>query len=679
MPVQLVKLLDQINVTVVPGGIVPKGEYAAGTDYAVGDIVSYLGTSYVMYTNAAAGTAPTDTDYWQILAEKGETGAAGADGDAATITIGTVTTVAFGAGSTVTDVGDPGAAEFNFELESGEKGEKGDSSTITVGTVAAVAYGTPPTVTDVGAPGAAEFNFEFPMGQTGDDGDSSYCYIAYASAADGTDFTLTFDANLDYIAILTTDTAIPAPAVGDFAGLWKKYKGADGSDGEDGAVSGLRLWFDNSDSDMNLPTKVYTDLTWTNSGSNDYVETAGGNFVTDGWVAGRKLKVTGASVSGNNRTSSIKTVTASRITFTSAEVITSDSDAGISVTFASARETLTRLPVTGTEIDEGIALVLADGAVSIDNYCSVSGVPGVAAIPAGLWTLSGMFWVSAAGPRVTTVKFVVRTIAEDGTITEHGSPSSTATITATSNATATRLTMNWVNGADIPILTTDRLIIRVQFNANDSTSRTAHFIYQGTTRPAYLDTTFNVTAPKGEDGASAFVYIAYASADDGTDFTTTFNAALNYIAILSTDTEIVAPAVGDFAGLWKNYKGATGAAGAAGASGLNSKSFVITSPTAASDSPVWRAPVAITITAVHVLCVGGTNIVGQLWEYDANGANGAAVDSSDITATAGTNADDDGTLSNASVDAGDYVGWATTSVSGAVTKVIVTFEYSIPS
>ncbi len=109
-----------------------------------------------------------------------------------------------------------------------------------------------------------------------------------------------------------------------------------------------------------------------------------------------------------------------------------------------------------------------------------------------------------------------------------------------------------------------------------------------------------------------------------------------------------------------------------------SKSFVITSPTAASDSPVWRAPAAITITAVHVLCIDGTNIVGQLWEYDANGANGATVDASDITGTAGTNVNDDGALSNAGIAAGNYLGWKTTSVDGAVTRVIITFDYTVP-
>jgi hypothetical protein len=106
-----------------------------------------------------------------------------------------------------------------------------------------------------------------------------------------------------------------------------------------------------------------------------------------------------------------------------------------------------------------------------------------------------------------------------------------------------------------------------------------------------------------------------------------------------------------------------------------SKSFMISSPTADAHSPLWRVPVSITITHIHVLCIGGTNIVGQLWEYDANGANGATVDG-DITAPAGTNTDDDGAISNPSIAAGNYLGWKTTSVSGTPTRVIVTFEYT---
>ncbi len=71
------------------------------------------------------------------------------------------------------------------------------------------------------------------------------------------------------------------------------------------------------------------------------------------------------------------------------------------------------------------------------------------------------------------------------------------------------------------------------------------------------------TGSTGAAGASAYNYIAYSSTDDGTGFTSTFNSALNYIAVKSTTSPIVTPQASDFAGLWKNYKGATGDAGAA--------------------------------------------------------------------------------------------------------------------
>ncbi len=71
-------------------------------------------------------------------------------------------------------------------------------------------------------------------GGQGNDGEDAYCYIAYASDANGTDFTMVFNPDLDYIAIKSTNTAIPAPAVGDFAGLWKNYKGNTGEPGAPG-------------------------------------------------------------------------------------------------------------------------------------------------------------------------------------------------------------------------------------------------------------------------------------------------------------------------------------------------------------------------------------------------------------------------------------------------------------
>ena len=71
-------------------------------------------------------------------------------------------------------------------------------------------------------------------GTPGADGDSAYLYIAYASDASGTGFTMTFNAALDYIAVKNTTTAISSPVAGDFAGLWKNYKGTKGDKGDQG-------------------------------------------------------------------------------------------------------------------------------------------------------------------------------------------------------------------------------------------------------------------------------------------------------------------------------------------------------------------------------------------------------------------------------------------------------------
>jgi hypothetical protein len=109
-----------------------------------------------------------------------------------------------------------------------------------------------------------------------------------------------------------------------------------------------------------------------------------------------------------------------------------------------------------------------------------------------------------------------------------------------------------------------------------------------------------------------------------------------------------------------------------------SKSFTVTGVTSSGDfGSIWRTPHAITIRNVSVLAIGGTNVVGQLDKCDANGANCVTVDSSDITATAGTTAFDDGSFSAGSVTAGSWIGWHTTSVSGTNTRLSITYDYTV--
>lgn len=121
---KLVKLIDPIQMY-IDGTFNPMGAYDNGTDYAVGDMVSYNGSSYIMYNNGPAGTLPTDTSYWGLVAAKGNAGANGSDGDAATIAVGTVDTVSPGDPATVTNSGTSSAAVFDFEIPQGDPGANG--------------------------------------------------------------------------------------------------------------------------------------------------------------------------------------------------------------------------------------------------------------------------------------------------------------------------------------------------------------------------------------------------------------------------------------------------------------------------------------------------------------------------------------------------------------------------
>ena len=77
---------------------------------------------------------------------------------------------------------------------------------------------------------------------------------------------------------------------------------------------------------------------------------------------------------------------------------------------------------------------------------------------------------------------------------------------------------------------------------------------------------------------------------------------------------------------------------------------------------------------IDYLCVGGTNWVGQVQEADANGLNPVDTQTTDTTATAGTN-EPVTSFSNASLAAGAYLKLKSTSISGTPTSLVVTIQY----
>ena len=115
----------------------------------------------------------------------GSPGAKGADGEAATITVGTTTTGAPGTDASVTNVGNTSEAIFNFSIPRGEKGETGQNgadstvpgpdgtaATVDVGTTTTIATGLSAEVSNSGTTSAAVFDFKIPQGPKGETGES---------------------------------------------------------------------------------------------------------------------------------------------------------------------------------------------------------------------------------------------------------------------------------------------------------------------------------------------------------------------------------------------------------------------------------------------------------------------------------------------------------------------------
>lgn len=103
--------------------------------------------------------------------------------------------------------------------------------------------------------------------------------------------------------------------------------------------------------------------------------------------------------------------------------------------------------------------------------------------------------------------------------------------------------------------------------------------------------------------------------------------------------------------------------------------FFLEAPTATDDFPVLRVDKAMTLVKTVYAITGGTNWVGQLQEADdAQGTGAADTQAADSTVTGTTTVT---SYSNASFDAGDYIRLKTTSVSGVVTWLHVTFYFRI--
>jgi hypothetical protein len=102
-----------------------RGAWSQNMNYAVNDAVTFAGSTYLALSAGANAEPDTQAQAWAVLAQGGAAGPTGAAGSAATVSVGTVTTVAAGLPAAVTNSGTAQAAVLNFAIPQGAAGSGG--------------------------------------------------------------------------------------------------------------------------------------------------------------------------------------------------------------------------------------------------------------------------------------------------------------------------------------------------------------------------------------------------------------------------------------------------------------------------------------------------------------------------------------------------------------------------
>jgi hypothetical protein len=102
-----------------------RGVWNAVTNYSVNDAVTFAGSTYIALMQGSNAEPDVSAQSWAVLAQSGGAGPTGAQGQAASVQVGTVTTLAAGAPATVTNVGTAQAAVLNFGIPQGAMGAAG--------------------------------------------------------------------------------------------------------------------------------------------------------------------------------------------------------------------------------------------------------------------------------------------------------------------------------------------------------------------------------------------------------------------------------------------------------------------------------------------------------------------------------------------------------------------------
>jgi len=181
-------------------------------------------------------------------------------------------------------------------------------------------------------------------------------------------------------------------------------------------------------------------------------------------------------------------------------------------------EGLESMPAGITEVDESVTVNSGTGEVLIDPYATISGYPGQALLPAGLWRFRTFHYVdSSAGTTQVVFKIYNRTVGGTETLLF------TATSDDINDLTVNEYLTSYVQPSAYPVALTDRIVIKVYGKTDRVPNTAVHFVYQGTTHVSHVQTplsiedastlTFSVIAGEAISKGQA-VYLSGSSVND---------------------------------------------------------------------------------------------------------------------------------------------------------------------
>jgi len=175
-----------LDFTLPKGDKGDTGNTGSAATISVGTVSTGNAGSSASVTNVGTSGAAV-FDITIPRGDKGDKGDTGNTGSAATVSVGTVSTGNAGSSASVTNTGTAGAAVLDITIPRGDKGDKGDTgstgntgaaASIAVGTVTTLSPGSSASVTNVGTSTNAVFDIAIPKGDTGSASNETWTTLA---------------------------------------------------------------------------------------------------------------------------------------------------------------------------------------------------------------------------------------------------------------------------------------------------------------------------------------------------------------------------------------------------------------------------------------------------------------------------------------------------------------------